>query len=295
MSRSSDQQGTRPSFQGGTVALFEAREAEHLARLVAHYDGAPWRAPAVCEVPVESPALSAALETLIAGHFDMAVLLTGVGLRGLLRHARERNTHERVLDALGRIPVICRGPKPVYVLRQHGLRATHLVPSPHTTAHLLAALAALRGHALPNRRVLVVSAGEAVDEPRAFLRAAGADVTEIETYRWALTGEAASRLAETIRAILDGTVNAVLFTSQIQVRHLFAVAASIGLTASLANALRERVLVGAVGPTSAAAVQAAGVEPHVVASPPAMGHLVKAMAHAWPSHRAHAPTESITS
>jgi uroporphyrinogen-III synthase len=70
----------------------------------------------------------------------------------------------------------------------------------------------------------------------------------------------------------------VLFTTQVQVRHVFDVAARRGVSEELARALREHVLIGAVGPTVAQALAQRGVCPHVVPEHPKMGHLVVALA-----------------
>jgi uroporphyrinogen-III synthase len=69
------------------------------------------------------------------------------------------------------------------------------------------------------------------------------------------------------------------------VRHLFDVAARIDHVGRLIDALRDDVLVGAVGPTTADALRAHGVEPRIVPAHPKMGHLVVATARELAARR----------
>jgi uroporphyrinogen-III synthase len=101
---------------------------------------------------------------------------------------------------------------------------------------------------------------------------------ELRLYRWALTDRDAIRVAQTIDEIVAGRITATLFTTQVQVRHVFDVATRKEQLTQLNDALRGRVLVGAVGPTCAMALRERGVEPHVIPEHPKMGHLVLALA-----------------
>src|SRR5436190_22041307 len=97
------------TFDGAVVAHFEARRTTDLDRLITRHGGIPWSAPALSEVPVAPDAAArAALERLSQGAFDVIVLLTGVGTRRLFAEA------PAVGDALARMSIVCRGPKPVF-------------------------------------------------------------------------------------------------------------------------------------------------------------------------------------
>ena len=78
-------------FDGLRVLALESRRAAELAKLISTYGGEPVVAPAMREVPLESntEALSFA-EALLAGQFDMVILLTGVGTRAVLSVAETR-------------------------------------------------------------------------------------------------------------------------------------------------------------------------------------------------------------
>lgn len=264
------------SFQGRAVAHFESRRGPELDGLIRRQGGVPWSAPALSEVPIEPDvAEHAVLERLTSGNFDIVVLLTGLGTRRLLDEAKRRGRLFEATTALTTAITVARGPKPVYELKQHGIKPTHVAPEPNTTQELLDTLSRV---SVAGQRVLILSAGEPFPEPITSLRARGAFPIELQLYRWDLGASDAVRLEHTIDELVAGRVSAAMFTTQVQVRHLFDVAARTGRTNRLANALRERTLVGAVGPTTANALRERGVEPDVIPEHAKMGHLVVALA-----------------
>jgi uroporphyrinogen-III synthase len=87
------------------------------------------------------------------------------------------------------------------------------------------------------------------------------------------------RAAEAARAGADRrTGDAIAFTTQIQCRHLFRVAAELGLCDQLVSALNANTVVAAVGPVCANVLQIFGVRPDVVPSRPKMGPMIAALA-----------------
>ena len=70
-------------------------------------------------------------------------------------------------------------------------------------------------------------------------------------------------------------------------RHLFDVGARLGRSAALLDALRRRTVVGSIGPTCSHALDAHGVTPHAVASPPKMRPLVTAVGEQLAARRNH--------
>jgi len=106
----------------------------------------------------------------------------------------------------------------------------------------------------------------------------GAWLEEICLYEWQLP-EDIEPLKILIGEIIGGRVDAVAFTSQIQVRHLFQIATELGKSEELREALNSKTVVAAVGPTCAAAVESFGVLPQIIPQPPKMGQMVLALAN----------------
>jgi uroporphyrinogen-III synthase len=231
-------------------------------------------APAVEEVPVPAEEVADPLRRLCALEVDWVVFLTGVGVERLYDAARQLKLAEALVHALQRVPVAVRGPKPVAVLGRWGVRPQVSAPSPHTTEELCAALDAVP---LVGRRVFVQHYGEPNSRLRDFLVRRGAEVVDALPYRWALPRDAEA-LVSAVRALVAGHVDALVVTSRPQVLHLFQVAEREGLGEALRQALNERVVVAAVGPTSRQALQACGVRVDVSPQHPKMGPLVAALA-----------------
>jgi uroporphyrinogen-III synthase len=175
---------------------------------------------------------------------------------------------------LAECTVVCRGPKPVAVLKREGLPVHIRAEPPHTTTELLAALDAVT---VDQRDVVYVHDGGALRIVPEALAGRGARVAEIQPYEWALP-ENLDPLRELVHLIIAGGVDAVAITTQVQARNLFAVASALGAVEALREALRERVVVAAVGPTCARALAELGAPPHVVPGQAKMGPLVMALA-----------------
>jgi uroporphyrinogen-III synthase len=99
---------------------------------------------------------------------------------------------------------------------------------------------------------------------------------ELQLYEWAMP-EPVEPLRRLVQEILDGGVDAIAFTSQIQARHLVRIAEEMGLATALARALNARIVVASVGPTCTAVLQELGVTPHVAPERPKMGPMVTAL------------------
>jgi uroporphyrinogen-III synthase len=271
---------------GKTVAILEARRAAELGQLVATYGGVPRHAPALREEPLEDlGAIARFLDAAGARPVDAVVLQTGVGTRALFDGAAGLGREEGLRRALERALVAVRGPKPTGVLQGLGVRIDVRAAEPYTTADLLAALA---GHELSGKLVVVQHYGEPNEELVAALRRRGAEVLEVEVYRWALP-EDLGPLEQLLRDLPTGAVDALVATSQVQVRHLFEVAERLGLAGTLPAVLRG-VVVAAVGPVAARALREHGVRVDLEPEHPKMGPLVRELASRFASTAALSAT-----
>jgi uroporphyrinogen-III synthase len=268
-------QSTPAGLDGARVALLEGRMGQELADLVRRHHGVPQVAPAVREVPLDaSEAVGILIDHLTSGRIDMVVMLTGAGAEALFSGAERMGRLRELEEGLRWATTVCRGHKPRAALKRRGLSASVLVREPYTTAEVIVTLDGLSPR---DRGVAVVHYGERNGAVGDALRAWGSRVLDVSLYEWALPEdlEPLERLVETI---IDGGVDAIAFTSQVQVRHLFEVASRSGRTLKLRHALNTRTVVAAVGPTCAAALAEAGVTPRVVPSNPKMGPMVVALA-----------------
>jgi uroporphyrinogen-III synthase len=276
-----------PLFGGEKIALLEARLESEAAALLRRMGGEPISVPALREEPLPSgPAVASFLGALNRGQLGFVVLQTGVGLTALALEAERLGRKRDLVYGLEAVRIVSRGPKPASALAALGLRPTLQTASPHTTVELLALLEPLP---LAGAGVGVVHYGERNETIAAELRQRGALVHELLLYEWRLPEDVAP-LQRLVGQILAGEVDAVAFTTQVQVRHLFGVI-DFRLRPALAEALDRRVVTGAVGPTCASALRARGVHDVVVPQNPKLGPLFAALASCLAARRSR-PAEA---
>jgi uroporphyrinogen-III synthase len=239
------------------VAILETRTGEHLAELISRRGALPMRAPALEEVPdVDSDQLAAQLKGWAAHPFTMAIFQTGVGTRALFEAAEGLGAGPTLMRMLDKAVVVVRGPKPLGELNSRGVRIDLRAATPFTTAAVLEAVADV---ALEGGRVLVQRYGEANRKLCDALKDRGAAVEEIATYRWSLPQDTGP-LERLIEALAGSAVHAVVFTSAVQVRNLYAIAGRMNRAAELAGLLNAAI-VASIGPVCTAALLEHGVKP----------------------------------
>jgi uroporphyrinogen-III synthase len=254
---------------GLRVLSLESRRAVEIAELIRRQGGDPFVAPSMREVPLaDNTAAFAFAERLFEGGFDMVVLLTGVGTRQLNRVLAGRYPETAFADALRKVTVVARGPKPVAALREMGLAPTIVAPEPNTWRELLAAT-----EGRPARSIAVQEYGRSSPELLAGLRGRGAEVTCVRVYAWDLPEDTAP-LQEAARRLAAGEFDIVLFTTAVQIGHLTRIAREAGIEDDVLAAL-GRARVCSIGPTTTEALEEFGIHPAMEPSHPKMGLLVR--------------------
>ena len=270
-----DDEKKRPSFAGLRVLTLESRRAVEMAKLIANYGGEPIIAPSMREVPLESngEALIFA-NTLFAGGFDLVIFLTGVGARALTRVIETTYSREEFIEALKRVQVIARGPKPLAALNELGVTVALSVPEPNTWRDLLRSLDEMSSSLpLAGKRVAVQEYGVSNPELLHGLEDRGAQVTCVPVYQWALP-EDTSPLRKAVEYLAEGQIDVILFTTSVQAVHLIQMAGDM----KLADAVRRRaglMAIGSIGPVTSEELRAQGLRPDFEPSHPKIGFLVK--------------------
>ena len=258
------------------MALLESRLADETAAMVRRLGGDPVNAPSVSEVDVDADqAIAALISRLSVTRGSVVVFLTGAAVARVFAVAERLGRAAELQAGLMRADLVTRGPKPAGALARRGLTPARAVTEPFTTAEVLSALDTLP---LRDRDVTLVHYGERSVPIVELLTERGARVSELLVYEWRLPWNI-DPLSSAIDALAAGEIPVLVLTSQIQVRHLFEVAGERG--ARLVDALNRHVLVGAVGPTCAAACYAAGMRQLVVPAHPKLGPLLHALAQEW--------------
>jgi uroporphyrinogen-III synthase len=225
------------------------------------------------EVPLSSnlEALKFA-DALFEGKFDVVVFLTGVGARALSTVVEGAHPTEKFLGALRKVAVFARGPKPVAVLREWGVPIALTAPEPNTWRELLRAIDDSKQN-LSGKQVAVQEYGVSNTELLRGLRERGAEVTAVPVYQWDLP-EDTGPLQEAVEEVVAGRIDVALFTTSVQIHHLFQIAEQGGKKDAL-KAGMERVVKASIGPTTSEVLRGYGLMVELEASHPKMGFLVK--------------------
>ncbi|HTW65588.1 MAG TPA: uroporphyrinogen-III synthase, partial [Bryobacteraceae bacterium] len=158
--------------------------------------------------------------------------------------------------------------KPLAALREMQVPVAVAAPEPNTWRELLAAL-----DGRPERNIAIQEYGKSNPELLDALRALGATVTPVRVYQWDLPEDTAP-LREAAHRIAEGQAEVAMFTTSIQVLHLFRIASEESLADGLRQALR-RMVIASIGPTTTETLEEFGLAPDITPSHPKMGFLVK--------------------
>jgi uroporphyrinogen-III synthase len=256
-----------------TIAILENRAGEQLADLVRKYDGTPFSAPALAEIPDIDPIL---IETLVKGWQgnvpDIFIFQTGVGVKALFATTDALGITEQFLQILASSLVVVRGVKPAAALRAYKVRIDLTASDPYTTAEVLAEL---DKDSISGKCVVVQRYGDTNWELQHALEARGALVTEIATYRWSLPADT-QPLVDLMDALDANAIDMVCFTSASQVYNFFAVAETLGRNQTLQAAL-NRSMVASIGPVCTVALSKFGIKVDVEPQPPKLGPFIAAI------------------
>jgi uroporphyrinogen-III synthase len=231
-------------LSGLTVLVPESRELDLFASMLESEGARTLRCPLVTILDAADPApVEAWLRRLIAGEFDDLVLLTGEGLRRMMGVAERAGIRDEAIGAIGRSRTILRGPKPARALREIGLSPGVSAAAP-TTDGVIATLGTMD---LAGRRVGVqLYPGNPNDKLLDAIHGAGATADAVLPYRYASDSESEA-VADAIRAMADGGIDFIAFTSTPQVDRLVKVAAERGIEALLKAGL-GRTHIAVAGP-----------------------------------------------
>jgi uroporphyrinogen-III synthase len=246
--------------------------ATEMARLIERYGGQPHVAPALREIPLsDNTAVLEFGKRLLAGYFEMVVLLTGVGTKSMIEILQTSYPLDFVKAALARTTVLARGPKPVAALKELGLTPSITVPEPNTWRDILQVLDE-RG-SLIEVRIAVQEYGVSNPDLLAALQQRGAEVTQVPIYKWALP-ENIAPLREVLGAIIAGQIDVLLITNAAQIDHVMQLLEQEGKTTQFKEACKKMV-VASIGPTASERLRHYDLPIDFEPSHPKMGVLVK--------------------
>jgi len=195
---------------------------------------------------------------------------TGMGMTMWFEAAEEWDLADPLREALRHSRVIARGAKARSTLRRLGFEVTWQAPA-ETMDEVVEFLIE---QGIDSARVALQLFDPGDHPATAALAARCRELVEVPVYRWLLP-EDAGPAARLIEAMCAGEVDAVTFTSQPAVHHLFDIAGSLGRVDEVRAACNGAVLAVCVGPVCAEAARDEGISEPVWPHPPRLAAMIQ--------------------
>lgn len=265
-------------LNGYRILILETREEAQFSRLLTEQGADVLQCPmfTINDAPDPAP-VEAWIGRCIARPFDDVVLMTGEGLRRLMKVARRVDVEVPFVAALGQARKFARGPKPGKALREIGLEPQMITEKPTSegVAEMLSRLD-LHGRRLglqlyPDKDHSVLIGA---------IKAQGAEVDTVLPYSY--DGQAAdANILTAIDEMAAGRIDAVALTNLGQIRRLIEVARARGCEDRLRKGL-EHTPIASVGPAVSDELKSHGLHTDIYPAGDAffMRPLISAMAAA---------------
>ena len=273
-------------LNGYRILILETREEAQFSRLLAEQGADVLQCPMfeIHDAP-DCASIEAWIRRCIAKPFDDLVLMTGEGLRRLIKVARNIRVDQDFIKALGKARKFARGPKPGRALREIGLEVevTTEKPTSEGIAEMLSRVD-LGGH----RVGLQLYPDKDHSALIGAITAQGAEVDTVLPYVYdAKTADA--NIVTAIDEMAAGRIDAIALTNLGQVRRLVETARAKGCEARLREGL-DKTLIASVGPAVSEELKSQGLRTDIYPANEAffMKPLISAMATALVERRPRA-------
>src|SRR5260221_4011435 len=263
-------------LNGYRILILETREEAQFSRLLTEQGAHVVQCPmfTIHDAPDPKP-IEAWIRRFIERPCDDLVLMTGEGLRRLMKVARHMGIEQEFVTALGKARKFARGPKPGRALREIGLepQMTTEKPTSEGIAEMLARVD-ISGHRVglqlyPDKDHSVLIGA---------ITAQGAEVDTVAPYVYDAQA-ADANIVSAIDEMAQGRIDAIALTNLGQVRRLFELARARGCEDRLRQGLGQTPI-ASVGPAVSDELKAQGLRTDIYPADDAffMRPLISAMA-----------------
>jgi uroporphyrinogen-III synthase len=263
-------------LNGYRILILETREEAQFSRLLQEQGASVLQCPMFTIQDAQDPApVEAWIRQFIRQPFDDLVLMTGEGLRRLMKVAQRIEVDQDFIAAAGKARKFARGPKPVRALREIGLEVQVVTETPTSEgiAEMLSRVD-LKDHRVGLQLYPDKDHGKLI----AAITSRGASVETVLPY--AYNAEAAeANIVSAIDEMARGCIDAIALTSSGQVRRLIDVAKAHGCEEQLRAGLAQTPI-ASVGPVVSDELKSNGLRTDIYPANDAffMKPLISAMA-----------------
>ncbi|WP_028562977.1 uroporphyrinogen-III synthase [Paenibacillus pinihumi] len=274
-------------LEGKRIVLAGSRKLNELGVMIEKQGGYPVVRSQQGLLQLAESEVERDLRLLLDSSTDWMVFTTGTGLEAMLNLAEQHGFRDSIVERIKQSRIAARGYKTYAMLKGLGI-VPEVTDDDGTVQGLLRALEPYRFEGLS---VMLQLHGEPMPELVHFLEQQGAAVRSILAYKH-IPPDAEISL-QLCKEIVEGTVDAVCFTTAVQVRYLYGFAREHGYADRLTGSFNSRVLAAAVGRVTADALKEAGVERLVAPELERMGAMLVEVARYYQQQEAGDKTSGI--
>ena len=255
-------------LEGKRIAICGSRKIEEISTLIEKQGGVPivrslQGITFLAEKEVEPDLLKFVNEGA-----DWVIFTTGVGLESLVSLSDRLGLKDQFLHIIRQAKVASRGYKTLAALKKLEIKPI-AIDEDGTTKGLTRALETTD---FIGKKVMIQLHGESAPVLTKFFVDRGAEVTKILPYQhMAPEAETVTRLCN---EMMRQEIDAVCFTTAVQVRSLFQFARENGIFNNIINCFQKNVTAVAVGKVTAEALKEEGVERFITPEIERMGAMI---------------------
>jgi uroporphyrinogen-III synthase len=263
-------------LNGYRILILETREEAQFSRLLTEQGADVLQCPmfAIHDAPDPVP-VEAWIRRTIAKPFDDLVLLTGEGLRRLVKLAMRIGIEKDFVASVGEARKLARGPKPGRALREIGLEPQLTTEKPTSEGVIeMLSRADLRGH----RVGLQLYPDKDHSALIGAITTQGAEVDAVLPYVYDIKA-AEANIVSAIDEMAQGRIDAIALTNLGQIRRLIETARAHGWEGKLRDGLAQTPI-ASVGPAVSEELKSHGLRADISPANEAyfMKPLISAMA-----------------
>ncbi|MBM7587511.1 uroporphyrinogen-III synthase [Bacillus pakistanensis] len=241
-------------LKGKRIVLAGSRKTEEMSILVEKQGGIPIVRPAQGTVYLAEDEVEPELTQIVNEGVDWIIFTTGTGTETLIEMAEKLGILDRFITTIKNAKVAIRGYKTLTALKKQGVKPS-AIDDDGTTQGLIRSLEPFD---LKGQKVAIQLHGDTAPKLIQFLEENGAVCSQILPYKHISPDPQV--FDELCREILAGKVDAVCFTTALQVRYLFDFARENQYLTDILNMFNEKIIAAAVGKITAEALIEEGVE-----------------------------------
>ncbi|MDR0470950.1 MAG: uroporphyrinogen-III synthase [Nitrososphaerota archaeon] len=252
-------------------------QTEEAGELIRAKGGVPYYIPAIEIKPLNNPdPLKKFITELQAGTVDYVALMSTNGVKHLLSATEDIKQTPQLYEGLKNTCVIAVGPKTAEALQEKNIRVD-MIPQKYSSEGLLETLS---NTDLKNKTFRIPRTSNASPTLTETLQAMGANVEEIYVYESGLPLDEAVK-TKFYQDLTEGHINALLFGSGLSAKNIFKMLTEKTTMDQLRQIITEKVVIVAIGPTTAQALKELNITVNVVPNDYLFDSALDALAQYW--------------